>query len=56
MADYDNGLSPEGADISNVKIDTVLSYTDDSDTFTTNKIGGITFDKEPAGKNTAMFL
>ncbi|MDR1503675.1 MAG: hypothetical protein LBT43_14610 [Prevotella sp.] len=56
MADFDNGLPPEGIDITNNNVTGVNISISDTDEQSINKISAVLISTEPAGKNTAMFL
>lgn len=52
MADFDNGIPPEGVDTSNDRIEGVAYNTDDADTGTESKINGVAFDTDDADTGT----
>ncbi|MBK5721838.1 hypothetical protein JGH11_13240 [Dysgonomonas sp. Marseille-P4677] len=75
MADFENGLPPEGVDVSNMKINAVLigksEVSGNADAYKVsavlidksevqkqqvNQISAVLIDKEPAGRNSSMFL
>lgn len=52
MADFDNGIPPEGVDTSNDRIEGVAYNTGDADTGGESKINGVAFDTGDADTGT----